>query len=138
MKRILIAVFVVAAVLVVAYYFLFLRGGNNNGVITSLLPDYFPKEVIKDSYLINLEVLSDTFRLPNEAHRAQISYISQHSMKENIKSFTKYFTDNGFETQTRDAKGQKFLLGRKDKSNISITLWEGSQVKIAIIYILNK
>lgn len=137
MKRSFIVIFVVLVALVVGFYF-FTRPHAPKSNISTTFPDYFPKEIISDPYLINLGILSDAFLLPDEVHRAQVSYGSHKKIEENEKTFLKYFSDNGFDVQTKDAEGQKFIFGKKGKSSLSVTLFKESPVKVAIIYIVNK
>lgn len=137
MKRFFVVFLIIAVVLTAAYYFFFWRESNN--VLTSSLPDYFPKEIIQDPYIINLEVASDVFKLENEKHRAQITYISHKNKEENEKSFKNYFRKNEFQIQQeRDIGDQRFISAVKDQAIVSVSLWKTSPVRISIIYIVLK
>lgn len=135
MKRALIIIFIVVAVLVAAYYFFFLRVDSN--VLTSSLPDYFPKDMIQDPYIVNLEVISDGLKLDGEKHRAQITYISHKNIVENEKNFKDYFNKNKFQIQPdRDIGDQIFISATKDKAAASVSLWKTVPSRISIIYIV--
>lgn len=136
MKRALIVVVAVLAVLAVVFYLFFIRKETN--LIKSEFPDYFPKKMIEEPYVVNLEALSDTFLLPDEKHRTQISYISHWTIAENEKSFSKYLASAGFLLETKDSKDQEFIFGKKDKSSISVTLWKGTPVRVTVLFIINK
>lgn len=135
MRRVLIVVLIVAVVVAAVYYFLFWRGSNN--VLTSLLPDYFPRNIIQDPYIVNLEVVQDVFKLENEKHRAQITYISHKSTNENEKNFKDYFRQNGFKIeQEGSTNDQNFVVAIKNKLAVTVSFWKTSPVKISIIYII--
>lgn len=136
MKRQIIIVAVIALVAFVVYFFYFRPPFKYSG---PQFPKYFPKEMITDSYVVDLEVLNDAGKLANEKQRASISYKSQRSMDENLKSFKEYFTANGFIVENLpESNVAKFLGARKDKTSVSIALWKGSPVRISILYIISK
>ena len=136
MKRIIIVALVIVAAGAVAYYFFAVR--HNTAEIQYSFPAYFPREMISDSYLINLEILADAVRLPTEQHRVSVSYISHLKFVENEKGFKDYFDKNSFKWSIIDSVDSRFIVAEKEKTNISITLWKQLPERIAILYIVNK
>jgi len=135
MKRFFVVALIIAAVLAAAYYFLLSR--ENNNVLKFSLPDYFPKEMIQDPYIVNLEVVSDISKFENEEHRAQITYISHKNMAENEKNFKNYFNQNEFKIEQEGSTiDQNFIVAMKDKIVATVSFWKTSPAKISIIYII--
>lgn len=134
MKNTLIVILIVLALFASGFYFLKFKG---NSTIRTDFPNYFPKEMISEPYLRNLEVLSD-IQAENEKHRVLVSYISSKSEEDNKQSFKKYFEKNGFQIQDGNAGEQSFISAIKDKISVSITFWKRSPLQISIVYIISK
>lgn len=135
MKRVLTIVVIVLAALAAVLYFLSPEEPKN--VLSDSFPDYFPKEMISDPYIVNLEVQPD-FPIGEEVHRILASYVSHRSEEENKQSFKKYFEENGFNVEEGDAGEQSFIGARKDKITASVTFWKRSPLQISIVYIISK
>lgn len=135
MKRLFVIIVIILSVLVATLYFLIHKEPQN--VLRAYFPDYFPKEMVTDSYVVNLEVLPDS-PIQNERHRVLASYISHRSEEENKESFKKYFEENGFSVEEGDAGEQSFIGARKDKITSSVTFWKRSPLQISIVYIISK
>jgi|SRR3989344_1230630 len=135
MKRSIIIAMVVVIV-AIAIYFFYLRPSESIG---TEFPNYFPKEMISDSYIVDLEVLNNAGKLDNEARRTSISYKSHQSIEDSIKGFKEYFTANVFTVENLpENEFAKFLGAQKDKTSISIAFWKESPVQISILYIVSK
>lgn len=136
MKRPVIIAAVVALVALVIYFF-YLRPIQYTG---PKFPAYFPKGMITDAYVINLEALNDVSKLENESHRADISYRSQRTLEDNIKSFNEYFKAGNFVVEKNLPKigNASYIGARKDKTLVSIALWKESPVRVSILYIVLK
>lgn len=135
MKRTLILAVAILAVLVAGFYFFAFREEKN--LIKSSFPSYFPKEMITDPYVVNLEVLPDS-PIESEKHRVLASYISHRSEAENKQSFKKYFEENKYQVEEGNAGEQSFIGARKEKITSSVTFWKRSPLQISIVYIISK
>lgn len=134
MKRFLIPALVLG--IAVAVYFVFFAGRG-----LGQFPYYFPKDMILDSYIVDLTINADEgdIKLLNEKHRANISYKSHRTITENIESFKSYFQANGYSfTEMPSLGDQRFISAQKDKASVGITFWEKSPVVISILYIIQK
>lgn len=139
MKKALIVLLVIAvAGAMVFYFFVSPRIGKNP--ILPVFPDFFPQEMIADSYTVDLEILSDAKKLEGERERVFVSYKSHRGIPENIKSFNDYFWANGYfltENLKNDDKAE-FVEAKKDKILVNVSLWKESPIRVSILYIILK
>ena len=137
MKRWVIIAVVGVLIVGTIYFFYFLPGRYTGPEF----PRFFPKEMISDSYIVDLEVLEDDAgKLDGEARRATISYKSHRSLEDNLQDFKSYFETNNFSLIDipTSIPGQTFLAAKKDKTSISVTFWKRSPLEISILYITTK
>lgn len=137
MKRPLIIVVAAVAVFVVGYFFFFLRSGE---LVGPQFPDYFPKEMIADPYVIDLEIDESDTKLANESKRLAVSYKSHANLEESAENFKSYFQANGYTLANIPPTNndQRFVAASKDKISVGITLWERSPLLVSILYIIQK
>lgn len=133
MKRVFAVVLFLGAIAVV--YFLFFNR-SKPGIVQ--FPSYFPKEMISDSYIVNLAIDTDETKLKNEKHRVAVSYVSYKTLAENLENFQSYFQANGFSLNTQENDEAHFVSAAKDNTSIGVTIWKRSPVQTSILYIINK
>src|SRR3989344_4006481 len=132
MKRALIIAVVLTALAGVFYFF---SSRVDIGDFSAEFPRFFPKEMIADPYIVDLEVLDNDVKLEAEKERVSISYTSHRTIEENIKSFQSYFQANGFLNTVSKDDNASFISASKDKISVGATLWSGGLTKVSILYI---
>ena len=136
MKLSLFIIAVVVVALAIAFYF-FVPPLVSKNAIRFDFPDFFPKEMISDPYIISLEVTPDS-PSENEKHRFIVSYGSHKSGEENKQSFKKYFKENGFNVEEAKGGEIEFIYASKEKTSINISLFKENPLKVSILYIVSK
>lgn len=137
MKRILFFLSIVLIAIAGMLYFLTLE--KDKVFISNAFPDFFPQEMIKEPYLVNLETVSGASKIPGERERVSISYTSYRSIEENIKSFNDYFKANDYSgTEQPKSDIAKFLAASKEKTSISVSIWKELPVRVSILYIISE
>ena len=132
-----VIVVAVIALAVLGVYFFYSPAVENFG---TKFPDYFPKEMIADPYIVDLDINDSALQIENERHRVLVSYKSHRSLEDNLQEFKSYFETNNFSLIDIPASipDQMFLAAKKDKISIGVTFWKRSPLEIAIIYTITK
>ena len=128
---------IVLSALAVVFYF-FRPSLVSKDALRLDFPDFFPRGMISDPYIISLEITSDS-PLENEEHRTIVSYGSHRSGEENKQSFKKYFKENGFKVEEARGGEIEFIYALKDKTSINTSLFlKENPFKVSILYIVSK